>query len=175
MKNKNCLHIWVHTSKDTWHLEARGLSDCVESVCRDWNHARKYTKFSTAGWRRIWISAPDSGRNCYSDIFLLIFINTNYIIKISMYLLTQLLSFKAMFYFINTDYSLIRITYPHQLIRISESLLYIQTHSIMEGIYEVRRWDGLRYHDTYTKFHKDWFRHSKVNRKGYTDTQTAWK
>jgi hypothetical protein len=25
-----------------------------------------------------------------------------------------------------------------------------------------------------TKFHKDWFRHSKVDGGGYTDTQRAW-
>jgi hypothetical protein len=27
----------------------------------------------------------------------------------------------------------------------------------------------------HTKFHKDWFRHSKVNMGGFADTQTAWK
>jgi hypothetical protein len=27
----------------------------------------------------------------------------------------------------------------------------------------------------YTKFRKDWVRHSKVNRRGYIDTQTAWR
>jgi hypothetical protein len=32
----------------------------------------------------------------------------------------------------------------------------------MEGICEVRHWDGLRCHDVHTKFHKYWFRHSKV-------------
>jgi hypothetical protein len=26
-----------------------------------------------------------------------------------------------------------------------------------------------------TKFHKDRFNHSKVDKRGYTDTQTAWK
>jgi hypothetical protein len=35
------------------------------------------------------------------------------------------------------------------------------------------RWDGLRCRDICTKFHKDWFRHSQVNRGGYTDTQRA--
>jgi hypothetical protein len=25
------------------------------------------------------------------------------------------------------------------------------------------------------KFHKDWFRHPKINREGFTDTQTAWR
>jgi hypothetical protein len=33
----------------------------------------------------------------------------------------------------------------------------------MGGICEVRRWDGLRCHDMHTKFHEEWFRHSKVN------------
>jgi hypothetical protein len=32
----------------------------------------------------------------------------------------------------------------------------------MVGVYEVRRSDGLRCHDVHTRFHKDWFRHSKV-------------
>jgi hypothetical protein len=36
--------------------------------------------------------------------------------------------------------------------------------------------DGLRYRDIRTKFHKDWFIHSKVDGGGaYTDTQTAWR
>jgi hypothetical protein len=39
----------------------------------------------------------------------------------------------------------------------------------MGRIYEVRRSDGLRCHDIHTKCHKDWFRHSKVNRE---DSQT---
>jgi hypothetical protein len=33
----------------------------------------------------------------------------------------------------------------------------------MRGIYEGLRSDGLRYHDIHTKFHKDWFRHLKVD------------
>jgi hypothetical protein len=37
--------------------------------------------------------------------------------------------------------------------------IHIQTHRLMEGIYEIC-------HDIHTKFHKDWFRHSKVDRKG---------
>jgi hypothetical protein len=32
----------------------------------------------------------------------------------------------------------------------------------MGGIYEIRHSEELRCHDTHTKFHKDWFRHSKV-------------
>jgi hypothetical protein len=42
--------------------------------------------------------------------------------------------------------------------------LHIWTLRLMGGIYEVSRWDGLRYYDIHTKFHKDWFRHSKANR-----------
>jgi hypothetical protein len=41
----------------------------------------------------------------------------------------------------------------------------------MGGIYESRRWDGLRFHDIYTKFHKDWFRHSKVYMRGCEDSR----
>jgi hypothetical protein len=41
--------------------------------------------------------------------------------------------------------------------------VYIQTYRLMGGIYEIRRWDGLRCHDINTKFHKDWFTHSKVD------------
>jgi hypothetical protein len=33
----------------------------------------------------------------------------------------------------------------------------------MGGIYEVYHWDGLRCHDIQTKFHKDWFRHSRID------------
>jgi hypothetical protein len=33
----------------------------------------------------------------------------------------------------------------------------------MGEIYEVRIWDGLRCHDIHIKFHKDWFRHLKIN------------
>jgi hypothetical protein len=32
------------------------------------------------------------------------------------------------------------------------------------GIYEVCLWDWLRCHDRHTKFHKNWLRHSKVDR-----------
>jgi hypothetical protein len=39
---------------------------------------------------------------------------------------------------------------------------YTCGHGLMEGIYEVHRWDGLRCHE-------DWFKHSKVDRVG---TQT---
>jgi hypothetical protein len=50
----------------------------------------------------------------------------------------------------------------------------IQTHRLMEGIYEVCHWDGLKHYNTHTKFHTDWFRHSKVDGRGLTDIQTAW-
>jgi hypothetical protein len=46
------------------------------------------------------------------------------------------------------------------------------THILMGSIYEVRRRDGLRYHDTHTKFHNDWFRHSEIYRGIYIQTQT---
>jgi hypothetical protein len=42
--------------------------------------------------------------------------------------------------------------------------IYIETHRLMGGIHEVRRWDGLRCYDIHTKFNKNRFRHSKVNR-----------
>jgi hypothetical protein len=50
----------------------------------------------------------------------------------------------------------------------------IQKHRLMRRIYDVRRWDGLRCHNIHTKFNKDWFRHLKVDRKGYTGSQRAW-
>jgi hypothetical protein len=49
--------------------------------------------------------------------------------------------------------------------------IHIQTHRLMEGIYELRRWDGLRCLDIHTKFHKDLFSHSKFN-SGDTHTDT---
>jgi hypothetical protein len=39
---------------------------------------------------------------------------------------------------------------------------------LIEGIYELRHLDGLSCVDKHTKFHKDLFSHSKVNRGGYT-------
>jgi hypothetical protein len=50
--------------------------------------------------------------------------------------------------------------------------IHIQTHRLMGGIYKVRRWDGLRCHDKYAKFHKDWFRHSNILSQWYS---TFWK
>jgi hypothetical protein len=41
--------------------------------------------------------------------------------------------------------------------------IHIQTHRLIGGIVEVRRWDGLRCHGIDTKFHKDWFKHSVVD------------
>jgi hypothetical protein len=40
----------------------------------------------------------------------------------------------------------------------------MRTHKVIGRIYEVRRRDGLRCHDIHTKFHKDSFSNSKVNR-----------
>jgi hypothetical protein len=53
----------------------------------------------------------------------------------------------------------------------SPPLLHSFIHSIMWGIYEVHCWDGLRYHDIHTKFHKCWYSHSKVNSHRYTDIE----
>jgi hypothetical protein len=43
---------------------------------------------------------------------------------------------------------------------------HIQTHRLMEGIYEACRCDGLKYCDIHIKLHKDWLRQSCVNKKG---------
>jgi hypothetical protein len=51
----------------------------------------------------------------------------------------------------------------------------IYRQRLMWGIYEIRRWDGLRCHELHIRFHKDWFRNSKIDTGEYTDTQTAWK
>jgi hypothetical protein len=45
------------------------------------------------------------------------------------------------------------------------------THTLMGGIYEVCGSDGLTCHDIHTTFHKDQFKHSKVDGGG---SQTAW-
>jgi hypothetical protein len=48
-----------------------------------------------------------------------------------------------------------------------------QTHRLMGGIYQVRRSDALRCYEVHTKFHKNWFRHSKVDGGGgFRDTHT---
>jgi hypothetical protein len=52
--------------------------------------------------------------------------------------------------------------------------MHIKTHRLIGGICEVCRWNGLRYRVIHTRFNKDWFRHSKLNRVGYTDTQIGW-
>jgi hypothetical protein len=48
--------------------------------------------------------------------------------------------------------------------------IHIQTHRLMGGIYEVGRHNGLKC-TIHTKFHKDWFRHSKAN-VGYWQTHS---
>jgi hypothetical protein len=45
----------------------------------------------------------------------------------------------------------------------SQTLYRLRYSTDGGGGYEVRRWDGLRYHDICTKFHKDLFGHSKFN------------
>jgi hypothetical protein len=50
--------------------------------------------------------------------------------------------------------------------------LHTQTQRLMSGAYEVCHSNGLRCSDIHTKFHKDWFMHSKVNRAGFTHTHT---
>jgi hypothetical protein len=45
----------------------------------------------------------------------------------------------------------------------NERGIHIHTHGLVGRIYEVRRWDELRCRDIHTEFHKDWFRHSKVD------------
>jgi hypothetical protein len=51
--------------------------------------------------------------------------------------------------------------------------IYMHIHRFMGGIYDFCRWDGLRYRNIHTKFHRNWFRHSKVIGERFTDTQTA--
>jgi hypothetical protein len=36
---------------------------------------------------------------------------------------------------------------------------HIQTYTLIGGISEIHHWNRLRWRDTHTKFHKDWFRH----------------
>jgi hypothetical protein len=50
--------------------------------------------------------------------------------------------------------------------------IQIQAHTLMGGIYEVRRWDEFRCHDIYIKFNKNWFRHSKVDGMIHRHTQS---
>jgi hypothetical protein len=51
-----------------------------------------------------------------------------------------------------------------------------QTHRLMGGIYELCLSDGHKCHDIHTKFHNDWFSHSKVEWGGDSQTheQTVW-
>jgi hypothetical protein len=52
-----------------------------------------------------------------------------------------------------------------KLLPSSDRGLYMQTHRLMGGMCELCHWDDLRCHDIHTKFHKDWFSHSEVNRR----------
>jgi hypothetical protein len=49
----------------------------------------------------------------------------------------------------------------------------VHLKTLMRGIYEIFRGDGFRCHDIYPKFCEDWFRHSEVDKEGYTDTKGA--
>jgi hypothetical protein len=44
--------------------------------------------------------------------------------------------------------------------------IHIQTHKLMGELYDICHSNELGYHATHTKFHKYWFRHSKVDRGG---------
>jgi hypothetical protein len=64
-----------------------------------------------------------------------------------------------------------------ELLPSNDRRIHIHTQRLMGGIYEVRRSDGFRCRDINTKFHEDWFRHSKADGGGDTqahNTQTAW-
>jgi hypothetical protein len=51
--------------------------------------------------------------------------------------------------------------------------MHIELHRLMEEIYGVGRSDSLRCHDIHTKFHKDWYRHSKFYMEDtYVDTDS---
>jgi hypothetical protein len=52
---------------------------------------------------------------------------------------------------------------------LSTTGVYSYRHRLMGRIYELCLWDGLRCHDMHTKFHKDWLKNSKVDKR---DTQT---
>jgi hypothetical protein len=49
-------------------------------------------------------------------------------------------------------------------------MIHVQTHGLMGVIHEIFHWDGLRFHDLCSMFHKDLVRHSKV-KNGETQTQ----
>jgi hypothetical protein len=70
-------------------IRARGLSDCVEDTWRNWNHAK-----SIQHWLELDEGHPRfqllTEKETASVIYLLfIFINTNYIIKLSIYWLSK--------------------------------------------------------------------------------------
>jgi hypothetical protein len=65
-----------------------------------------------------------------------------------------------------------RVIFTEPLL-ISDREVHIYTHRLTGGIYEVRRSDDLTCRDIHTKFYKDWFSHSKVD-KGDTQTQRQY-
>jgi hypothetical protein len=60
-----------------------------------------------------------------------------------------------------------------KLLQITRNHKY-NTQVSMSEVYEAWHWDGLSCHATHSKFHKDWLRNKKVDRRGYTD-KTAWR
>jgi hypothetical protein len=50
--------------------------------------------------------------------------------------------------------------------------ILVETHRLREGIYGVRRWDWLGYHDIHTKFHEDWVWHSEIGSEGDSKTKS---
>jgi hypothetical protein len=52
--------------------------------------------------------------------------------------------------------------------------IHIQRHRLMGGIYEIRRWNGIRSYDMHTKFHKDCIKHWKSDGGGHPDTESWW-
>jgi hypothetical protein len=107
---------WVHILKDTWNLDAKGLSDCVEGSRRDWNHARKYPRLAWAGWRRPGFQLLAEEEIAVVILCLFIFISATSVIKFYIFFLFCLLELSFA--------SLIRMTTRPKLIGISEGLLY---------------------------------------------------
>jgi hypothetical protein len=48
----------------------------------------------------------------------------------------------------------------------------IRSGRLTERIQEVRRWNDFRCHNMHTKFHENWLRHSKIDKRRFTDTDS---
>jgi hypothetical protein len=81
-------------------------------------------------------------------------------------------SFVARVFVTAVTFLLSRFLASKGVIHITETLpsndreVHIQTHRLIGGVYEVLRSNALSCYDTHTKFHKEWFRHSKVKKGG---------